>query len=314
MDPSYIRLFGYVAAFVIFHGLVFGLIVADRAIRARRSDWALEEFNWVELALLQVLCGFWGLLYYLYKSRGSRLAAVVGLALSGLCVLPAATIGAVIQKVGAQRAFARALAASQTARKAVGPADVLPGPGADMADRNLRGAHLRGANLRGATLSGSNLTGADMFGAILTGADLTGTNFSQANLGGAVLAQADLRGAVLRGAVLRGAVLAGAQWGKTICPDGTNSDDATDATCEGHVAVLAPASDGPGPKPKCCDSPLVVSIKGTRWTPRSGFVAKSTLQQGRLAFNLSDKVLPPSTGCVEPRFRSIPSSIASATS
>ena len=66
----------------------------------------------------------------------------------------------------------------------------------------------------------SVLAGADLSGSSLRGADLTG---------------ADLSRAILRGADLQGAIVKDVKWDSTICPDGTNSDDAHDS-CEGHLA------------------------------------------------------------------------------
>jgi uncharacterized protein YjbI with pentapeptide repeats len=71
------------------------------------------------------------------------------------------------------------------------------------------------ANLQGATLPGANLQDAS-----LPDADL-----QRANLLGANLRFADLLGADLHFANLLGADLRAVQWGNTICPDGTNSNN-----------------------------------------------------------------------------------------
>jgi hypothetical protein len=55
----------------------------------------------------------------------------------------------------------------------------------------------------------------------------------------------------------------------------------------------------PVQRPRCCGAPLVVSIKGKRWLPRSGFVLKSQFRAGKLEFYLSDKTVKPEQGCVE---------------
>lgn len=75
-------------------------------------------------------------------------------------------------------------------------------------------ASLREVDLSGADLRGADLRNVDMTDAVLKGADLTG-----ANLSGAVLEDADLDNVT---------------WKGTVCPDGTNSDDAA-GSCVNHL-------------------------------------------------------------------------------
>ena len=120
--------------------------------------------------------------------------------------------------------------------------------GADLSNTHLSGANLTGAFMPGATLIDADLTGADLSGATLNWANLIDANLSGADLTwapmiGANLTDADLTGANLTGANLYRANLAGATsdstttwptaeyWDNTTCPDGTNSNDAGNATC-----------------------------------------------------------------------------------
>lgn len=73
---------------------------------------------------------------------------------------------------------------------------------------------LRGANLSGASFVGTKLRSVDFTNATLTDADFT---------------EADLLGAALDDAAIDGVT-----WSNTICPDGTNSDDAA-SSCENHL-------------------------------------------------------------------------------
>ena len=110
-------------------------------------------------------------------------------------------------------------------------------PGANLIDANLNGADLTDAGLIDADLYRANLSGAFLFDANLTGARLAGANLDGANLIGAQLNGADLDGANLTEAILWGTDLTIANydsktiwptaeyWGKTTCPDGTNSDN-----------------------------------------------------------------------------------------
>ncbi|WP_433066037.1 pentapeptide repeat-containing protein [Dactylosporangium sp. CS-033363] len=70
---------------------------------------------------------------------------------------------------------------------------------------------------------------ADLRNARLTGADLRGVDLHNARLDGA-----DLSGADLTGADLSGASIVGVIWRGTICPDGTDSDQAR-GSCRGHL-------------------------------------------------------------------------------
>ena len=110
-------------------------------------------------------------------------------------------------------------------------------PGANLIDANLNGADLTDAGLVDADLYRANLSGANLWNANLTGARLAGANLDGANLIGAQLNGADLDGANLTEAVLWRTDLTIANydsktiwptaeyWGKTTCPDGTNSDN-----------------------------------------------------------------------------------------
>jgi uncharacterized protein YjbI with pentapeptide repeats len=94
----------------------------------------------------------------------------------------------------------------------------------------LAGCNLSGLNLSGASLAGANLQTANLNGANLTGATLTGVN-----LGGANLKSANLMGANLSGAsVTADTNFNDVTWGRSTCPDGTNSDN-DGGTCVGHL-------------------------------------------------------------------------------
>ena len=82
-----------------------------------------------------------------------------------------------------------------------------PGPGANLVDRDLRGADLRGVDLSGANLEGALLTAANLSGANLEGARLYGTTLYRADLTSARLVRADLSRANAAFAVLRDAKL-----------------------------------------------------------------------------------------------------------
>lgn len=70
-------------------------------------------------------------------------------------------------------------------------------------------------------------------------ADFHGANLEHIDLSGASLREANLEGMTIRGANLEGTNLEGAKiektvWKNTICPDGTNSDNAG-GSCAGHL-------------------------------------------------------------------------------
>jgi uncharacterized protein YjbI with pentapeptide repeats len=105
----------------------------------------------------------------------------------------------------------------------------LPGPGANLVDRDLTGQDLRGVDLRGAKLDGAvltraNLAGVDLRGASLRGAllhktDLTGADLSdcdlcRANFGGAIAPKARFDRASLDEAFFQRANLDGASFAK----------------------------------------------------------------------------------------------------
>ena len=138
--------------------------------------------------------------------------------------------------------------------------------GADFADSQFSDSDLAGANLAGANLadtsldSDDNLTdaeaeaiiakdreshqrdlfdsiekgGANLGSANLTDANMNWANLYDANLVGANLTGAGLYGADLQWADLSGADLSGVNWGHTLCPDGTNSDN-DGGTCTSHL-------------------------------------------------------------------------------
>lgn len=104
---------------------------------------------------------------------------------------------------------------------------------------NLKMANLSGCYLPGGSLVGANAQGANLTGTYLDHANLSGANLTQASLQRAWLVNANLSNtklsfANLSGAKTTGASFTGASWGKTICPDGTNSSN-DGGTCVGHL-------------------------------------------------------------------------------
>lgn len=126
----------------------------------------------------------------------------------------------------------------------------------DLSARFLQGVDLSGADLRNANFHDAVMIEADLSDALisnawlqlaeLTRADLSSSKLDGANLGGAIVVDATLIGADLRfadlshadltGADLTDTALHGVLWQSTICPDGTNSDDDENLSCEGHMA------------------------------------------------------------------------------
>jgi uncharacterized protein YjbI with pentapeptide repeats len=128
---------------------------------------------------------------------------------------------------------------------------------ADFSEANLAETSFVRADLRGVRMAcgGSeesltrNFTAADFSGlrvencSVLGGGSFARANFEDADLNGAALAFDSLIGASFASADLEGVVFfgsdgqprdpAGAIWSNTICPDGTNSDDA--GGCEDHL-------------------------------------------------------------------------------
>ena len=94
--------------------------------------------------------------------------------------------------------------------------------------------YLAGADLSGADLAGSLLVGANLYGANLIGAYLGGVELSGADMRHADLRNSNLMYANLTDADLWQAQLNGVHWEKTICPDGTNSDD-NGGTCVNNL-------------------------------------------------------------------------------
>jgi uncharacterized protein YjbI with pentapeptide repeats len=106
---------------------------------------------------------------------------------------------------------------------------------ADMSNVNLLAAYSPNATLLGTQLSGANLLGATLNDANLSFAILNQANLSGANLVRADMLGADASNATLHGADMRDANVTLIVWANTTCPDGTNSDDAPDATCLDHL-------------------------------------------------------------------------------
>jgi hypothetical protein len=121
----------------------------------------------------------------------------------------------------------------------------------DLSYTQLNGAYLTGAELSNdllgnAALERADLRHADLFFAHAAHADMSGAHLQNATLRGMDLRASDLRGANLFGATLiradlsgaktDGASVTGVKWGRTICPDGSNSDRnrASGKTCVGH--------------------------------------------------------------------------------
>jgi uncharacterized protein YjbI with pentapeptide repeats len=114
-----------------------------------------------------------------------------------------------------------------------------------LVDAKLNKADLRLARLNSAQLSNASLFDADLRSASLRDARLAGANLISADLRGADLTRADLTGANLTDALLNpsvpddsataSTVLAGVTWLRTVCPDGTLSDDHA-GTCDGHMS------------------------------------------------------------------------------
>ena len=102
----------------------------------------------------------------------------------------------------------------------------------DLSDRlNVSDSSVNWAYL---DLSGADLSWADLTGANLSNTDLTSATLWYTDLSNADLEDADLRYADLSSADLSNADLTGVNWGDTICPDGTNSDNNGD-TCENNL-------------------------------------------------------------------------------
>jgi uncharacterized protein YjbI with pentapeptide repeats len=106
---------------------------------------------------------------------------------------------------------------------------------ANMSTVNLIAAYLPNANLLGAELVGANLFGATLDDAILSFAVLNSADLRGAHLVRAKMLGADASNATLHGADMRDAIVNSIVWANTTCPDGTNSDDAPDATCLDHL-------------------------------------------------------------------------------
>lgn len=101
--------------------------------------------------------------------------------------------------------------------------------GADLEYTNLMGADLPGANLAGARLERSQLRNINCIGCDFTFAQLQDSDLHGANFRGSNLSYADLRGADFTQADITQVL-----WHRTICPDGSQSEDNGD-TCGGHL-------------------------------------------------------------------------------
>ena len=115
------------------------------------------------------------------------------------------------------------------------------GARADLDGVNLDNADLRNLNLSGAQLRGVSFRGAQFNGSMLILANLTNSDFEMASLRGCNLSGATLWGCNLRRADLTDAIISNVSWTSedglgTICPDGTNSVDNEDESCENHLS------------------------------------------------------------------------------
>ena len=98
-------------------------------------------------------------------------------------------------------------------------------------EADLRGATLIDTRFRSASLYKTNLAGMDLRRAMLGGAWLADANLSNADLSGVDLTLANLSGANLKGARLEGVI-----WSKTVCRDGSISDE-HGGSCVGHLGL-----------------------------------------------------------------------------
>ncbi len=116
-----------------------------------------------------------------------------------------------------------------------------PGPGRNLADRDLRGIDLRGMDLSAAILEGADLSGADLSGARLVGANLRYAVLFQTVLAGADLSGADLGLANAANAKAKGAVFARATLDKTFF-DSADLAGADFTEVKGEYVVFANAN------------------------------------------------------------------------
>jgi serine protease AprX len=133
--------------------------------------------------------------------------------------------------------------------------------GASLQNASLQNAGLQNANLQGVNLQNVNGASANLAGGNLQQSNLESANFAGASLAGASLQgsnldHANFAGANLQGAVLQGSALTSINWSHTICPDGTNSDNAADGTCLAHLG--APTSSASA-------QPASVAWNGMTW-------------------------------------------------
>ena len=83
----------------------------------------------------------------------------------------------------------------------------------------------------GVTLFGNSIRHAYLVDASFVGANLGQTEFQNANLAGVDFTGAILQGANFFNTYAITAIFTNAQWGNTICPNGSNSDNSVDGTC-----------------------------------------------------------------------------------
>jgi len=92
-------------------------------------------------------------------------------------------------------------------------------------------------------IEGADLSGLDLSGVELAHSYILNSSFSGGNLSGVDLSGSTLWGTNLSGADLTDAIILSVSWTNedglgTICPDGTNSADSEDETCENHLSSL----------------------------------------------------------------------------
>jgi serine protease AprX len=124
--------------------------------------------------------------------------------------------------------------------------------GANLQNAGLQGAGLQNANLQGVNLQGArgssaNLAGGNLQQSNLQNADFTGASLAGSSLQGSNLQGANFAGANLQGAVLQGSALNNINWSNTTCPDGTNSNNASDGTCLAHLSTSTTSTSTASP-------------------------------------------------------------------
>ncbi len=103
---------------------------------------------------------------------------------------------------------------------------------------DCRHDHLLGNN---SAIEGADFSGLDLNGVKLASSYIRNSSFIGGNLSGADLSWSSLWGTNLSGADLTDAIISNVSWTNedglgTICPDGTNSADNEDESCENHLS------------------------------------------------------------------------------